>query len=107
MFTAPTESLALPADLIALQRDLLAADRVLGDCALAVRDRRRAAFPEPAQAVQRCTWDAAEQAEFDRCWTAYVRAGAAVRAHPTLVRARGLGIEADVMRALRECAAHR
>ncbi|GAA1935966.1 hypothetical protein [Kitasatospora viridis] len=96
--------LALPADLIALQHALLAADRVVGDFALAVRDRRRAAFPEPHQAVQRCTWNGAEQAEFDARWAAYEQAGAALRAHPVLVRARVLGIEPRVLQALRRAA---
>lgn len=105
MITAPTELLSLPADLIALQQEVLSADRAVGDHALAVRGRRRAAFPAAWQAVQRCTWEAGEQAEFDRRWEAYVRAGAAVRAHPVLVRARALGIEATVLRALREAAA--
>ncbi|MFF7636199.1 hypothetical protein ACFZB9_24080 [Kitasatospora sp. NPDC008050] len=105
MITAPTELLSLPADLIALQQAVLSADRAVGDHALAVRDRRRAAYPEAWQAVQRCTWEAGEQTEFDRRWKAYVRAGAAVRAHPVLVRARVLGVESTVLRALREAAA--
>ncbi|WP_035844606.1 hypothetical protein [Kitasatospora azatica] len=105
MFTAPAPALSLPDDLIALQRALLAADQAVGDYALAVRDRRRAAYPERWQAVQRCTWTAGEQAEFDRRWEAYVSAGAAVRSHPVLVRARVLGIEAAVLRGLREAAA--
>ncbi|MCX4744571.1 hypothetical protein OG455_03380 [Kitasatospora sp. NBC_01287] len=105
MFTAPTRALALPVDLIALQQALLAADRAVGDFALAVRDRRRAAFPEPSQAVQRCTRAAGEETEFDRRWEAYVRAGAAVREHPVLVRARVLGVEAEALCALREAAA--
>lgn len=104
VFTVRTEVLSLPPDLIALQHALLNADRAVGDHALAVRDRRRAAFPESWQAVERCTWEAGEQAEFDRRWEAYVRAGAAVRAHPVLVRARVLGIESKVLRALREAA---
>ncbi|WP_280690862.1 hypothetical protein [Kitasatospora sp. GAS204B] len=104
MFTAPTGALAMPVDLIALQHAVLAADRAVGDYALAVRDRRRAAFPDPAQAVQRCTWAAGEQVEFDRRWETYVRAGAALRAHPVLVRARVLGIEPEALRALRQAA---
>ncbi|WP_329571388.1 hypothetical protein [Kitasatospora sp. NBC_01266] len=105
MFTTLIGPLAVPVDLIALQHAVLAADRAVGDYALAVRDRRRAAFPDPSQAVQRCTWAAGEQAEFDRRWEAYVRAGAALRAHPVLVRARVLGVESEALRALREAAA--
>ncbi|GAB2718477.1 hypothetical protein [Kitasatospora kifunensis] len=104
MLTASAELLSLPIDLIMLQQSVLSADQAVGDHALAVRDRRRAAFPEAWQAVQRCTWEAGEQAEFDRRWEAYVRAGAAVRAHPVLVRARVLGIEPAVLQALREAA---
>lgn len=100
-----TLALALPDDLIALQRAVLTADRALGDHALAVRDRRQAAFPHPEQAVERCTWAAGEQAEFDHLWEAYVRAGDAVRNHPVLVRARILRVEPSVLSALREAAA--
>ncbi|WP_344443219.1 hypothetical protein [Kitasatospora nipponensis] len=95
---------ALPAELIALQRAVLTADRAVGDHAVAVRNRRLTAFPGPEQAVQRCTWEPGEQLEFDRRWEAYVRAGAAVRDHPVLVRARVLGVEAAVLRAIREAA---
>ncbi|MFE0461388.1 hypothetical protein ACFW1A_19285 [Kitasatospora sp. NPDC058965] len=105
MFSASSApALSLPHDLIALQQALLAADRAVGDYALVVRDRRLAAYPEPGQAVQRCTWAAGEQAEFDRLWDRYVRAADAVRAHPVLVRARVLGIEPTVLRGLREAA---
>ncbi|MFE9423667.1 hypothetical protein ACFYNO_11980 [Kitasatospora sp. NPDC006697] len=102
--TATLLPLALPDDLIALQHRVLAADRAVGDFALAVRDHRRAAYPAPHQAVQRCTWAAAEQDEFDRRWAAYEQAGAALRAHPVLVRARVLGIEPQVLRELRRAA---
>ncbi|MDH6140161.1 MULTISPECIES: hypothetical protein [Kitasatospora] len=105
MLTATALPLSLPDDLIALQQQLLCADRAVGDYALAVRDRRRAAFPAPHQAVQRCTWAAAEQREFDRLWTEYERAGAALRAHPVLLRARVLGIEPAALQALRRATA--
>ncbi|MFI9271427.1 hypothetical protein ACIGXM_12030 [Kitasatospora sp. NPDC052896] len=101
-----TPTLALPAELIALQRSVLNADRALGDYALAVRDRRRAAFPGPDQAVERCGWAADEQAEFDRLWAEYVRAGDAVHAHPVLVRARILRVDGSVLRSLRAAARH-
>ncbi len=104
MQVSTTLALALPDDLIALQRAVLAADRALGDYALAVRDRRRTAFPGPGQAVERCTWEPGEQARFDQLWEAYGRAGEAVREHPVLVRARILRIDARVLRALREAA---
>ncbi|WP_146259225.1 hypothetical protein [Streptomyces tateyamensis] len=105
MFSASSPSLSLPLDLIVLQQTLLAADRAVGDYALAVRDRRRAEYPQPWQAVERCTWGTGEQAEFDRRWECYVRAADAVRTHPVLVRARILGIEPTVLRGLREAAA--
>lgn len=99
-----TLALALPDDLIALQRAVLHADRALGDYALAVRDQRRTAFPGPRQAVERCTWESGEQAQFDRLWEAYRRAGDAVRSHPVLVRARILRTDVEVLRALRGAA---
>jgi hypothetical protein len=105
VLTATALPLSLPADLIALQQQLLRADRAVGDYALAVRDRRLAAYPAPHQAVQRCTWAAAEQQEFDRRWAEYERAGAAMRAHPVLLRARVLGIEPAVLRELRRATA--